>query len=55
MDKKLSNLKVGDIFQYNNIIQVDKRICGFDSHLRYYSDGHYDHAGSTPALGTISN
>lgn len=30
-------------------------ICGFDSHLRYYSDGHYDHAGSTPALGTISN
>lgn len=29
------------------------RACGFDSHLRYYSDGHYDRAGSTPALGTL--
>ena len=36
-------------------LNISHMICGFDSHLRYYSDGHYDHAGSTPALGTISN
>ena len=77
MYKKLSNLNVGDIFQYGDTIYeiVEKGVwhakcpdgeigrqvriinikTSFMSKRKWTSDGHYDHAGSTPALGTISN